>query len=248
MKPALQAQAIKTKVYRSGEDLNAFLFRSLPKDLMKEGIVIAITSKIVSLAEGAVAPKKEKEGTLEGRAEKKALIRKEADQFLTETVHDVSLTIKHGILIPSAGIDESNSKEDEFILFPKNPYESAERIGRALRAHFKIKNLGIIITDSHTTPLRNGVTGIGLSHFGFKAVRNLIGSHDLFGRAIKMTQINVLDALSSAAVYEMGETDDCSPIAILTASNLEFTESSSINEIQIPIENDLYGAFLRPNS
>jgi F420-0:gamma-glutamyl ligase len=156
----------------------------------------------------------------------------------------VSLTIKHGILIPSAGIDESNSEEGAYILFPEDPYASAEILGSALRTRFGIRRLGIIITDSHTQPLRKGVTGIGLSHWGFRATKNYVGRKDLFGREIKMTHVNALDALAVAAVYAMGETDEQRPIAVLEGTEVEFTDATSVDEIRIPVEEDLYGHLL----
>ncbi len=243
--PGLQVIAVKTDVYTWDQNLVAFLIKHLPLHLMTEGVIIAITSKIISLSERRTVPRKEAEGSEAARSEKKALIEKESDHVIAETLHQVFLTIKHGIFIPSAGIDESNAKDKEYILFPEDPYTSAEIIGKALRKHYRLEKLGIILTDSHTTPLRNGVSGIGLSHFGFKAVRNLKGQPDLFGREMKMTQVNVLDALSVAAVYEMGETNDSKPIAIIQAEGIEFTEKSERNEIHIPMEQDLYGHFFK---
>jgi F420-0:gamma-glutamyl ligase len=242
----LVVQAIQTRIFHAKEELVPFLIEHIPQGLIADGVIIAITSKLVSIAEGNFASKLENETSPEARAEKKQLVEKEADVFIGETRHHVSLTLKHGLLLPSAGIDESNSESGAFILYPKTPYPSAETIGLAFRKHYGIKNLGIILTDSHSTPLRSGVTGIGLSHFGFKATRSLIGQNDLFGRAIKATQVNVLDALSVAAVFEMGESDDACPIAIISgARGIEFTDSSSPAEIQISLENDLY--FTLPN-
>ena len=165
----LAIQAIPTRIFKPGEKLIPFLIESFPHSLVKEGSIIAITSKLLSLEEKNFAPK-ESFATLEAeRAQKKALVEKEADVFLGETKFSVQLTLKHGLLLPSAGIDESNSESGDFILYPKDPYASAERIGLELRRHYQIKNLGIILTDSHTSPLRVGVTGIGLSHFGLLA-------------------------------------------------------------------------------
>ena len=247
MSPGLQVTKIKTRIYTADQELVRFIEKAIPEDAALEGTILAITSKIISIAENAVVPKHTVDGTPEYRTEKRALVEKEADVFLGETRFQVSLTIKHGILIPTAGIDESNSEKSEYILFPKNPYESAKKIWLALRAHFRLKNFGILVTDSHTTPLRKGVTGIGLAHYGFKATRDLVGKPDLFGREMKMTHVNVLDALAVAAVYEMGETNDSCPLALIYSRDVEFTESSSLAEIQIPLDEDLYGKFLQPN-
>ena len=154
--------------------------------------------------------------------------------------YDVELTIKHGLLIASAGIDESNSEHDKYILFPQDPYASAARIGTFLRKQFGIKNLGVILTDSHVMPLRRGVTGISLAHWGIKATQSLVGAPDIFGHALKFTSVDVVDALAATAVFLMGEADNRCPLAVINGAQLEFTDHSSKEEISIPLEDDLY--------
>jgi F420-0:gamma-glutamyl ligase len=238
---ALNVVALKTRIFHEKESILNFLIESLPHELIQERVIIAITSKLISLAEGNFAEKPEALTIEADRAQKKKLVESEADVFLGETKFSVQLTLKHGLLLPSAGIDESNSENGRYILYPKAPYTTAHEIGLALRKHYAIQNLGVILTDSHTSPLRAGVTGIGLSHFGFKALRNLVGENDLFGRPLKATAVNVLDALTTAAVFEMGESDDRMPLAIITgARGIEFTNSSSPDEIQIAMKDDLY--------
>ena len=63
------------------------------------------------------------------------------------------LTMKNNILIPTAGIDESNGK-GYYILWPKDPYQSAKKIYNFIKQEFKLNNFGIIISDSHCVPLR----------------------------------------------------------------------------------------------
>jgi len=242
----MKIEALPTQIFRAQENLIAFLIKHIPLTFVQEGTILAVTSKLVSLEEGNFAPRKMGLSPEDERAQKKALVQKEADVFLSETKFFVQLTLKHGLLLPSAGIDESNSEADHFILYPKNPYESAKTIGLALRTHYSVKKLGIILTDSHSSPLRVGVTGIGLAHFGFKATRNLIGQKDLFGRKLKTTYVNVLDALSAAAVFEMGESNDQKPIAVISgAQGIEFTDTSSPEEIQIRPQDDLYFGILK---
>jgi coenzyme F420-0:L-glutamate ligase len=245
----LTAEGLRTGTFRGGAELVDFVADALVKwaggGEVPEEIVVAVTSKIVSLAEGRVIARR---SPAEDREEKRALIEKEADRVLGETVHGVHLTIKHGILIPSAGIDESNSEAGGYILFPEDPYFSAEQLGRALRLRLGLKRLGVILTDSHTQPLRKGVTGIGLSHWGFRATKDQVGRKDLFGRVMKMTHVNALDALAVAAVYVMGETDEARPVAVLRGTDVEFTDETSRDEIAIPVDEDLYGAMLFPGA
>ena len=106
-------------------------------------------------------------------------------------------------------------------------------------------NLGVIITDSHTTPLRRGVTGVALAYAGIRGVKNFVGQPDLFGRLLQMTHINVVDALATASVLVMGESNERCPLAVLEYSRVEFTDQSDPRELQISLEDDLYGPILK---
>ena len=238
----MKTNAIQTSIFKKDMDLADFIAShtldyAFKNKIQLEGTVIAITSKIVSIAENRLIPK--------NSISKFDLIKKEADIFLAKAAYDVCLTIKCGIVIPSAGIDESNSESGDYILFPINPYESAKKLWEALIQKLAVKNLGIIITDSHTHPLRRGVTGIALSHWGFKATKNLIGEKDLFGRELRYTAVNAVDALAVTAVYTMGEVNECKPIAIIESPAVDFCESIDPKEIQIEPETDLYYPLLK---
>ena len=52
-------RAVKTSLFREGEDLAAFIREHIPK--LKNGSIVAITSKVVALAEGRVADARDKE-------------------------------------------------------------------------------------------------------------------------------------------------------------------------------------------
>jgi dihydrofolate synthase / folylpolyglutamate synthase len=102
-----------------------------------------------------------------------------------------------------------------------------------------------VLTDSRTMPLRRGVTGIALSYWGFRALRNLIGRPDIFGRPMKMTQMNLADGIAGAAVMMMGEADERTPLAVVHGMELEFTPVISPDEIGIAYEEDLYYPVLK---
>lgn len=209
------------------------------KEKVREQMVLAITSKIVSLAENQLVHA--------SSIDKLSLVQREADHFLAEVGYGCQLTIKHGLFIPSAGIDESNSESGAYILFPKDPFQSAVDLCRALRETWSLRQLGILITDSHTTPLRRGVTGIALAHAGFEAVKSLVGTQDLFGRELKMTNINYADGLAASTVMLMGEGAESRPLAIAYDSGVEFSEvlppKTAAGQLQMKLEDDLYFPF-----
>lgn len=232
----ISVESIKTEVFHLGDDLFKFLKENLKgKDL--EGKVLAITSKIISLAENRIVRKSE--------ISKLDLIKREADVYIGPGGFGAELTIKHGILIPSSGIDESNAEEDYYILFPEKPYVSAHQIWNFIKKEFKLKNCAVVLTDSHTTPLRRGVTGISLAHWGFKATRSLVGKEDLFGRELKFTHVDLVDAIASMAVLIMGEADDSAPLALVSGVKLEYSRISSADEVKMEPKNDLYHPLLK---
>ncbi len=237
MSKPLLVLPIKTDLFLKGQSLLEFLKRNLEGHI-KEGSIVVITSKIVSLSESQTVAK--------NSVDKSQLIIDEADHDLGEVAYGCRLTIKHGLFIPSAGIDESNSESGDYILFPKDPMESARRIHSFLRETFKLTSLGILITDSHTLPLRQGVTGIALSYWGFRGVRNMVGEKDLFGRELKMTQMDLADGLAAASVLMMGEGRECCPLAMIENAPVEYCEEVSARDIQIPVENDLYYPLYQP--
>ncbi len=232
----LSVTPIKTSIYRQ-ENLADFIVKSIPQDLIKEEMILAITSKIVSLAENRLVP--------QNQISKENLVKQEADIFFGEIGYGCFLTVKDGLLIPSAGIDESNSETGSYILYPENPAQSAQELWKALKEKWQLQKLGIILTDSHTTPLRRGVTGISLSSWGFKPIRKLVGTKDLFGRELKMTNMNLVDGIATAAVMMMGEGCESTPLAVVTGVEVEFNDLSNLESLSIPLSDDLYGPLLR---
>jgi dihydrofolate synthase / folylpolyglutamate synthase len=238
----MKIDVYKTARVTAGDCLYSLLDRFLPR--LEERSILAITSKIVSLSEGCVVEKDQVPS-------KEALIRQSADAYLdihSEAPHAIQLTIKNGILIPSAGIDESNGN-GVYILYPTDIQQSARAIWDHLRQRDKLQELGIVITDSHTTPMRRGVIGIGLGYCGFKPLYNYIGKPDCFGVPLRVTQANHLDALAAAAVFCMGEGNEQTPLAVIRdAPRVEFQSSppteQEVEALSSPLREDLYAPLL----
>ncbi|OJW49126.1 MAG: F420-dependent oxidoreductase [Alphaproteobacteria bacterium 41-28] len=238
----MHIKPLKTHLIQVGESLNDILNAYVPP--LEEGSILAITSKIISLCQGRVVDK-------EDVGDKYALIEQEADAYLSENernAYDIYLTITNGILIPSAGIDESNGN-GVYILFPEDIQDTATLIWNTLRQRDKIDSLGIIITDSHTTPLRRGVTGISLGWCGFEPLYSYVGKPDIYGTNLRVTHINNLDALAASSVLLMGEGAEQTPLALITqAPRIKFLARppslEEINSVQIPLKEDLYAPLL----
>lgn len=230
-KNSLSVSPVETRIFHAGENLGEFILQAI-REKPAEKSILAITSKIVSLAENRLVP--------HAGTEKGQLIRQESDHYLGEIGYGCHLTVKHGLFIASAGIDESNSERGDYILYPEDPFRSAQKLWQALKEVWNLKELGIIITDSHTTPLRRGVTGISLSHWGFKAVKSMVGCEDLFGRKLQYTSVNAADGLAAAATLMMGEGREARPLCWLQGAEVEFAEEIHPSEVRIPLQEDLY--------
>lgn len=237
----MRVTAIKTRIIEVGAcDITELLAESLKG--VPEGSVIAVSSKVVSLCEGNALPQSE--------YNKDELIEREADLFIprTDNRYGVYLTIKNNMLVPTAGIDESNTN-GHFVLWPKDPQVSANRCWEFVRKHFGINHLGIIITDSISSPMRLGVTGRSIASCGFCPVSSRIGHPDLFGKSLRQTRINVADALAASAVLVMGESDERTPIALIEdVPFVEFSDhvptAAELAAWTVEMENDLYAPFL----
>lgn len=237
----MQFITIKTRKFLPPkDDLFEALDKSLPK--LKNGDVVFITSKVVSIHQGRCVE-------LTHKSHKAELIEQEADYSLPKrkvSKYSIYLTIKNNILIPSAGIDESNAKGYS-ILWPREPYKAAQEICSYLKKKFQIKKLAVIITDSHTTPLHWGVTGISIGFFGLEPLFDYRGKKDIFGRKLNFTQKNVVDGITATAVLLMGEAAEQTPLAILRGANfIKFTNKPTHKKFIIDPKKDLYAPLLKP--
>lgn len=212
---------------------------------LEEKSVVAIASKIISICEGRCIHIKDLK-------DKDDLVKKEAKKYLPRDLVPnswVMHTITNNMLMPSAGIDESNGN-GYFILWPKNPTKTAQKIWKFLRRRNGVKNLGVVITDSHSIPLRRGLVGISLAHFGFQPLRDYRDKKDLFGRKLHFSMTNMADSLAAAAVMVMGEGSEQTPLVIISdIPDIKFTTRRTSSkkpdsDFVIKEQDDLYKPFL----
>lgn len=239
----MKVAALKTDKIRPG-DMGILEVLNKAISHLEEKSVVVVTSKIVALCENRVEPVN---GT-----DKEALIKRESNLYLPSMLskYGYHFTITNHTLISVAGIDESNSGGDYYVLWPRDVQKSANDIRQYLRDKFRLKELGVIISDSTVLPLRWGTFGIPLSFSGFRATNNYIGEPDLFGRRFKVSKSGVALGLTAAAVVVMGEGTEQTPIAVI--SDVPFIEFQKANPTKDELENfyisdwheDLFEPFL----
>lgn len=237
----MQVQAIHTKAFVPPRDeITSELIKKLPQ--LKDGDVVVISSKIVSIDEGHCVQAGNKQS-------KDMHIPDEAQYLLPRACvpnHHVMLTITHNTLLAAAGIDKSNAGE-YMILLPKDPMQSAQRIWESLTYAFKIKKLGVIISDSASSPMRLWVTGTSLGFYGIAPLKDYCGETDIFGREMQISRVNVIDSLAATGVFAMGEGSEQTPIAhIRGMQNLSFINSGDAKALYVDPQDDIFYPLLSP--
>jgi len=234
----MQIVPIKTKImYPPQDDLYKVLDQFLP--VLQEKDVVIITSKILSIHQGHCIP-------INSVKNKNDLIKQEADIIIPNPEEEIILaTIKDNILIPFAGIDESNGN-GYYILWPQNPSQEAKKICQYLKQKFSLTDLAVIINDSYLTPMRTGVMGISIGFYGLEPVEDNRGKEDLFGRQIKVSQTNIVDTLSALGSLYMGETKQQIPIVVIRDTEMvQFTDRETHQKITFPAKEDIYYPLLK---
>lgn len=232
----MEVKGLKSDIIKPKEDILPVLKKVLKKDkiTLKNKDILVISSKALALSEGRIAKAKSenfKAGDL------KALILKEGKKLFPSDY--CWLTLKNGNLTPNAGIDRSNIMKGYVVLWPRNPYKSAETIQKALKKEFKLTNLGIIIADSACEPLRLGVHGISIGHFGIEGIEDCRNKRDIYGKKFQFTQRAIADSLATAALLEMGETNEKTPFALIRGANVKFINKAERKK-NIPLKKDLF--------
>lgn len=239
----MKVTAYKTPIVKAGDDLYQILRASLSP--IAERSVLVVASKIVSTCESRFVPKVT--GT---RQEKHDLVKKEAEYYIDprESKYDTMLTVRGNWIFANAGIDESNA-DDQYILWPSDPQQAVNDIWHFLREEYQLKEVGVTMSDSASMPLNWGVTGHAIAYCGFNPLRSYIGKPDLFGRPMKMEQVNVMQSVTVAATLEMGEGAEQTPLGIVEEiGDIEFLDhaptEAELAKLHISLEDDVFAPIL----
>lgn len=231
---------VQTHPIAPNENLLEIIDQYVP-DLPEESVLV-VTSKIISICEGRVVPADPEMKSL--------LVEQEAEYFIpkSQSKYNLYLTVNNGMTVANAGIDESNGNGN-YILWPADPFRSAELVWAHLRNSRHLSRVGVLVTDSTIPMLRWGTRGVGMAWCGFLPLRDYIGKEDIFGRPLRMTKMSLLDGLAAAGVTVMGEGNERTPLAVISdVPNLTFTEyppgETERNALHIELEDDFFAPLL----
>lgn len=215
---------------RPGDDLAALLAAAIERrigKLLTAGDVLIVAQKVVSKAEGRyvdlarVEPGAEAERLAAGTDKDPRLV----EVILSESRRVVRhgrgvLIVEHrlGFVMANAGVDRSNIDpamgSEPVLLLPADPNASAAALRQRLAAHFGAAP-AVIVSDSFGRAWRRGTTGIALGAAGLPALVDLRGHPDLYGRALRVTEIGFADEIAAAASLLMGQADEAIPAVLL---------------------------------
>ncbi|WP_119459984.1 coenzyme F420-0:L-glutamate ligase [Rhodospirillaceae bacterium SYSU D60014] len=212
-----------------GDDLAAILIDAFERAgiVPQDRDVLVIAQKVVSKAEGRYVDLADIVPSPRAR-ELAAAVDKDprlVEVILSEAREVVRfrpgvLVVEHrlGFVMANAGVDQSNIEHpqgsERVLLLPEDPDAACAALKAQLDACFGVE-IGVVINDSFGRPWRNGVVGVALGAAGLPALLDLVGAPDLFGRAMRVTEVAVADELAAAASLLMGQAGEGLPIVLV---------------------------------
>ena len=201
------------------------------KTKLEDGDVLVISTKYVSNSQGRIVDLEKINTSEEGmkiskeyqlKSEIAEIILRESDKIFGG-IGGFVITSSDNIMAPNAGIDKSNVRKDRAILYPTNPYLTAEEIRRKIFLKYFI-HVGIILVDSRLMPARIGTSGVAIACAGIEPVLDMRAKKDLDGNPLKVTFQAVVDNLATIANHKMGEGGESKPFAIVRNSEAKLTD------------------------
>lgn len=236
-----------------GDDIARQILDCIDRNNLKlqEDDILVIAQKIISKAENryknlnSVIPSEEAQ-RLAVEADKDPrlveCILKESTEVMRIRKGAIIVRHRNGYVHANAGIDQSNISSDpdnlRVLMLPENPDKSAALIRNTIRERSGV-NINIVVNDSAGRPWRNGIMGFAIGTAGFEALENHVGSPDLFGKPLQITEIAVADELAAAGSLLMGQGAEGVPVVLIRGKTLRPSDRGSASLIRNPAQ-DLF--------
>lgn len=217
----------------AGDDLSSLLGAASQSRLI-DGDILAVTSKIVSKAEGRTV----------AAVDREQAITDETVRVVASRAHPGGVTRivenRQGLVMAAAGVDTSNAPDGVVLLLPVDPDASALALCTTLREHTGLR-LGVVITDTAGRAWREGQTDIAIGAAGLAVLDDLRGTADASGRRLDVTVAAVADEIAGAADLVKGKTSG-NPVAVVRGlghlvGDLTLAGASAL---QRPSETDMF--------
>ena len=191
---------------RPGDELAALTVAAADGRL-RDGDILAVTSKIVSKAEDRFVQADDREQAITDETVRLVASRETPGG----TVRIVQNRL--GIIAAAAGVDSSSVPVGTVLLLPEDPDRSARILVDAIREQLGIR-VGVIVTDTLGRAWRVGQTDAAIGIAGMDAVEDLRGTRDEYGQEMNVTITATADAIAGAADLVKGKAQGL-PIAVI---------------------------------
>ena len=180
---------------RKGDDLAALLLEALSRAgwELADGDVVAVTSKVVSKAEGQV-----REGTRDD------VLADETRRVVARRGRTTIVRNRLGLTMAAAGIDASNVESGHVVLHPLDPDASARSLRATLRERTGA-NVAVVVTDTAGRAWRDGQTDLAIGAAGLQVLESFAGREDAYGNSLVVTAPAVADELAGVAELAQGK-------------------------------------------
>ncbi len=230
----------------AGDDLAVLVHEAAERvGGLADADIVVVAQKAVSKVEGRVVRLADVEPSdaarelagPDGDPRQVEVILRESSDVIRSRPPLVIAETPHGFVCASAGVDASNTpEEDMVVLLPIDPDASARRLRARLR-ELCDADVGVIVSDSFGRAWRQGTTDVALGVSGITPLRDLRGTRDARGRELRTTQIATADELAAAAELVMGKARQV-PAAIVRG--VDARGEGSASELVMPRERDLF--------
>jgi len=224
-----------------GDDVGEVLVNSAKAEgfSFKEGDVLCVASKAVSLAEGRlVALDTVTVGDVAKELHER-IPRKDPRtlQLIIDATGAGDLSrldlddnyaagwLPNGNRLTSAGVDKMGP--EHVILLPEDPDESARAIGQSILNNFNVR-VAVVVTDSDGRVEKAGSTQVAIGLYGLPALRRS-ASTDETG-VVKYADETLCDLVAASAAILMGQRGTNRPAVVVRGVAFEFDEASEIRQ------------------
>ncbi|MEJ5914095.1 coenzyme F420-0:L-glutamate ligase [Pseudokineococcus sp. 1T1Z-3] len=178
---------------RAGHDLGALLVDAVARAglALRDDDVLVVASKVVAKAEGRSVRARSRAAAVEAET-----VRVVAERTMPGGVTTRVVESRSGPVLAAAGVDASDVEPGTVLLLPADPDASA----RALRARVTEltgRSPGVVVSDTTGRPWRVGVADVALGAAGVRALDDVRGEVDRFGRALEVTVRAVADEVAA---------------------------------------------------
>ncbi|WP_299034402.1 coenzyme F420-0:L-glutamate ligase [uncultured Pseudokineococcus sp.] len=195
---------------RAGHDLGAVLVDAVARAglALRDDDVLVVASKVVAKAEGRSVRARGRAAAVDAETVRVVAERTMAGGSTTRVVQSRS-----GPVLAAAGVDASDVEPGTVLLLPADPDASARAL-RARVAELTGRTPAVVVSDTTGRPWRVGVADVALGAAGLRALDDVRGEVDRFGRPLEVTVRAVADEVAALGDLVKGKAAG-TPVALV---------------------------------